>query len=124
MQGPGDLPFGRRSSLVVRRLSAGQRAKLARGARVLLVAKVNKAGRVTASARARIGGRARLVGFASKRAAKAGTVKLGLRLSKAAQRRLRRVGALNVRLSVGFSGLPQREVLSFRLRAGGSRNGR
>jgi DNA-binding beta-propeller fold protein YncE len=104
LRGRGDVVSGVRGSFSLSRLSRAQRARLAAGRRVVLRLRVSGPGRVRVVARARIGGRGRIVASGSRAARKAGVVRVGLRLSSQARRRLSNGGGLAVRLSARFSG--------------------
>jgi hypothetical protein len=112
----GDLRPGPRPSFSVLRLSRRQQAKLARGRRVMVRVRVNRAGRIRLSARAKVGGRMRTVAGASKRARRAGIVRLGLKLSDSARRELARQQRLNVRLAARFTGVREADAAMLRLR--------
>jgi len=118
--GFGNLEPGERPSFVIRRLSKAQLAKLARGGRVMLPVKVNRAGRLSLTARAKMGKRNRVVDRSSKRATKAGTVGVPLQLSKASRRQLARKRKLRVLVSVRFAGVREPRGMTLRLqRTGG-----
>lgn len=121
LRAPGDLAPGPRGSFSVRRLSSAQRSKLARGRRVSLPVRVNQAGSVFATARARLGKRARIVARGSKRARRAGTVGVPLRLSGAARRALARNGRLTVRMAVRFSKVREAKAMQLNLTTARSR---
>jgi hypothetical protein len=112
----GDAGSGPRPSFSVPRLSRAQLARLAQGRPVGVRVRVNRAGRVRLSARAKLGRRTRTVGGASKRARRAGTVKLTLKLSRSARRELARESRLNVRLAVRFAGVREARTSMLRLR--------
>jgi hypothetical protein len=116
----GDLRPRPRPSFSVRRPSRAQLARLARGRTIALRVRVNRAGRVGLRARAKLGKRMRTVAGSSKRARMAGTVKLGLKLSRAARRELARKRRLNIRLSVRFAGVREARASTLRLRRAGS----
>ena len=120
--GFGNLEPGERPSFVIRRLSKAQLAKLARGGRVMLPVKVNRAGRLSLTARAKMGKRNRVVDRSSKRATKAGTVGVPLQLSKASRRQLARKGKLGVSVSVQFAGVREPRGMTLRLRRAGGRS--
>jgi NHL repeat-containing protein len=101
----GDLRPGVRPSFSVARLSRKQQAKLARGRRVLVRVRVNRAGKIRLAARAKLGGRMRTVASSSKTARKAGSVRLSLKLSRSARRELARKSKLKVTLAVRFTGV-------------------
>jgi WD40-like Beta Propeller Repeat len=112
----GDLRPRPRPSFSVTRLSRGQRARLARGQRVAVRVRVNRAGKVSLTARAKLGRRMRAVDTAVKIARKAGRVMLGLKLSSRARRVLARQGRLNVSLVVRFAGVREARTSTLRLR--------
>ncbi|HMJ95943.1 MAG TPA: hypothetical protein VK486_08820 [Thermoleophilaceae bacterium] len=120
--GFGNLEPGERPSFGIRRLSKAQLAKLARGGRVMLPVRVNRAGRLSLTARAKMGKRNRVVDRSSKRATKAGTVGVPLQLSKASRRQLARKGKLGVSVSVRFAGVREPRGLTLRLRRAGGRS--
>jgi hypothetical protein len=91
------------------RLSASQRVALAAGRRVIVAVHVNRAGVVRASL-------GRYGTAASVRAMRAGTVRLTLRLSKAARQRLVGKGRLTVTLTVRLAGSAQARVQKLDLR--------
>ncbi len=123
---PGDPPASRRAAFTVRRLAASQRRALARGRAVRLSVRVNKPGRVAARGSARIGKRVRTVLSTTRRARRAGTMELSLRLSKTARAQLARSGRLRVSLKVRFAGVsePAMNMLSLRLSTAPTRKGR
>ena len=112
----GDLRPRPRPSFSVARLTRAQRAKLARGRRVMLRVRVNRAGRVSLRARAKLGKRTRIVARASKFARRAGRVRLGLRLSRSARRALARKERLRIRLVVRFAGVREARTSTATLR--------
>ena len=112
----GDLRPRPRPSFSVARLSRAQLAQLARGRAVGVRVRVNRAGRVRLSARAKVGKRMQTVAGASKRARKAGTVRLSVKLSRSARRELARERRLNVRLAVTFAGVREARTSMLRLR--------
>jgi len=123
----GDLRPGPRPSFSVARLSRAQLDKLARGRRVAVRVRVNRAGRVSLIARAKLDTRMRVVDRASKSARRAGRVRLGVKLSRAALRELTRDGRLNVRLAVRFAGVREARTSTLRLqraRSSGERRAR
>ena len=121
LQGRGDVRPGRRAAFAPKRLSARQRAKLARGRTVVLRVKVNRPGKVSASGKARVGKRLRTVVRASRVARRPGTVSLRLRLSKPALGRLRAGQRLRLSLSIHFAGAlePKTQTLRLKPRRGG-----
>jgi hypothetical protein len=123
LRGLGDLSPGARASFTVRRLSGAQRSKLARGERVTLRVRLNQAGRVSVTARARMGERTGVVASGSKRARRAGTVRVPLRLSEAARRALARQGRMRVRVAVRFSKVREAKTLTLNLRRAAVRAG-
>jgi len=112
----GDLRPGPRRAFSVARLSRAQLAKLARGGRVPVRVRVNRSGRVALTARAKLGRRVRVVDRASEAARRAGTVRLGLKLSRSARRELASDGRLVVRLAVRFAGVREARASTLRLR--------
>jgi hypothetical protein len=119
--GFGNVEPGERPSFAIRRLSRAQLAKLARGGRVMLPVRVNRAGRLSLTARAKMGKRNRVVDRSSKRATKAGTVGVPLQLSKASGRRLARERKLRVSVSVRFAGVREPRGMTLRLQRTGGR---
>jgi hypothetical protein len=93
----------RRARFSVERLSRIQRARLAAGKRVALPVRVNRAGKVSVRGVARIGRARKVVLAGSRRAARAGTVRVPVRLSKAGRARIAATGSLRVALTVRFS---------------------
>jgi hypothetical protein len=123
----GDARPGPRPSFSVRKLSRAQLARLAQGQPIAVRVRVTRAGRVRLTARAKVGKRMRTVAGASKRARRAGTVKLTLKLSRSARRQLARESRLNVRLAVRFAGVREARTSTLRLRrarSSGERSGR
>ncbi len=103
----GSLP----ATLSLGRLSGVQLERLARGRRVGLAVRVNKAGVVSVRGFARLAGRARAVISASRRVRGAGRHEVGIRLSGAARSRLSVDRALRVRLRVGFGGVTRSQTV-------------
>jgi hypothetical protein len=116
VSGRGDAPPAARASLRVARWSAAQRRALASGRPVTFRVAVNRAGKVSAVARARLGRTVRVVGTASKRTRRAGTVRLRLKLSPRARQRIARGRGLEVSLSVRFAGAAEPHKLNLNLR--------
>jgi hypothetical protein len=114
--GSGDLVLRPRPSFRIMKVSRAQRRKLARTGRIALGVRVNRAGRLSARAKSKLGERTRSVARGSKAARRAGTVKVPLRLSKAARRVLAREGRLVVRTAVRFTGVREAKNLTLRLR--------
>lgn len=112
----GDLRLRPRPSFSVARLTRAQRAKLARGRRVMVRVRVNRAGRISLTARAKLGKRMRTVAKASKSAHRAGSVRLGLTLLPSARRALAREERLRIRLSVRFAGVREARTSTVTLR--------
>jgi hypothetical protein len=115
-RGSGDLVLRPRPSFRIMRVSRAQRSRLARTGRIALGVRVNRAGRVAAAAKSKLGERTRSVARGSKAARDAGTVKVPLRLSKAARRELARDGRLLVRVAVRFARVREAKNLTLRLR--------
>jgi hypothetical protein len=112
----GNLDPGPRPTFSVARLSRKQRAQLARGRRVLVRVRTNRAGRVRLAARSKLGNRMRTVATASKTARKAGSLTLGVKLSRAALRELTRKGTLKVTLGARFTGVREAHTSTVSLR--------
>jgi hypothetical protein len=111
---PGNVVPG---SLTVGRISAAQRAKLVKSGAIALSVTVNMAGRVSAIAQTTIGKRVRVVARASTSATKAGTLRVTLRLSKAARAQLSTHGRMQLVLAVTFAKAPAAKRLTLSLRA-------
>jgi hypothetical protein len=116
LHGLGDPALAPRPAFRLVRLSRAQISRLARTGKVTLPVRVNRAGRVSLTGRAKMGARSPIVARSSRRASKAGTVGLTLKLSKAARRQLARARSLKVSVSVRFAGIREakRMVLSLR----------
>ncbi len=112
----GDFDAGPRPSFSVARLSRAQQAKLARGRRVQLRVRVNRAGKLRLAAHAKLGKRSRTVATDSKTAREAGSVRLSVKLSHAALRELARTGRLKVALAVRFAGVREARTSRMSLR--------
>jgi hypothetical protein len=112
----GNLEGQQAAAFAVQAISAKARARLARTGRVTLLVRVSEAGRVSAQALAQFGKRTRSVGSVSKRATKAGTVRLRLKLSKAARERLADAGRLRLTLRVSYSEVAKRATARMTLR--------
>jgi hypothetical protein len=95
--------------------SATQRARLVRIGRLTLRVPVNRAGKVSARATMRLRGGGRQVARRSKRARRAGTVLLTLRLSRDARARLQRTGRLKLTIAVRFTGVRAAKRLTLNL---------
>jgi hypothetical protein len=113
--GPGDALPRPRAAFSVGRLSTSQRARLARGSKVAIKVRVNRAGRVSAIGRARIGTTMRTVAAGVKTAHGAGTVVLPLKLSAPARHELAGKRALGVVLRVTFAGALEPRTLKLSL---------
>jgi ribosomal protein S14 len=120
----GNLRPRPRPSFSVARLSRKQQAQLARGRRVPVRVRVNRAGKVTLAARAKLGRRMRTVARASKTARKAGRLRLGLKLSRAAVRELARKRGLKVTLAARFTGVREARTSTLNLRRARGAGGR
>jgi hypothetical protein len=112
----GNLDPGPRPTFSVARLSRAQQAQLARGRRVPIRVRVNRAGKVRLGARAKLGRRMHTVATASKTARKAGSLTLSVKLSRAALRELTRKGRLKVTLAVRFTGVREAKASTMGLR--------
>ena len=125
-----ELPRGSRKSSrrsapaigKVRKISAPDLAKLARGGRAYLGLTVNGPGAVRLIGMAQLDGRDTRVASASARAAEAGKVTLSFALSRRARAELSRRGLLPVSLTLRLADSPPRTV-SLTLRSVGHRNG-
>ena len=116
-EGVGNIEDEPPASFAVRAIGARARQRFARSGRLALRVQVSEAGRV--AARARSGGDT--VASASRRAARAGTVRLVLRLNQAARNRLENTGRLRLTLRVTYSEVARASVARFTLRSGGGR---
>jgi len=117
--GDGNEVAGERPTLSVAGLSAAARRKAARSGVLPVRVTVNRAGMVRLSAQARLGRKARRVGSTSKSVRKPGVVKVGVRLSTAARKRLRSGKALLLTVRVTQAGAHARSM-SVRLPGAGS----
>ena len=106
----GDAAPGERAVLSVRRFSRAALRKAARTGALVVHVRTNKAGVVRVRARARVSGRVTRVGSARKRAARAGLLKLRVKLSPRARMALRRRVALPVTLRVTLPGARPRSL--------------
>lgn len=113
--GRGDVTPSARTTFSLATSSGALRRALAKGAASIGV-RVSRPGVVTTVARARIDGTMRTVADAARRAARAGTLRLPLRLSRSARAHLSRTGRLRVTLSVRFTGARSPHALVLRLR--------
>ena len=86
----------------IARLSAADRAALAKGGKARLRLSVNRPGTVTVAGKARLGTKSRRVVSSSAKARKAGKVSVRFALSRSARRELAHRGSLTVGLTVGF----------------------
>jgi hypothetical protein len=114
--GKGNLEGEAAAAFVVKPISASARRKLARTGKATLLVRVSEGGRVSVEALAKFGKRTRKVGSDSKRAKKAGTVRLHLKLSKAARSRLRETGRLKLTIRVSYSEVAKRATAHVTLR--------
>jgi NHL repeat len=115
-RGSGDLAPGPRASFRILRISSAQRSRLARTGRLTIRVRVNRSGKVSLIARAKMSNHSRIVARSSKNARRAGTVKLPLKLSKAARNRLARNGRLRMSLSVRFARVREARGVTLNLR--------
>jgi DNA-binding beta-propeller fold protein YncE len=115
VSGAGDLS-GVRARASLRVPGRAARRALARRGRMPVIVAVNRAGLVSVTLRARIDGRRTVVGRASKRARRAGRLRLSVALSRSARRELAGRGRLGVSLGMAFSGQRGRQTLRFTLR--------
>ena len=105
----------------VQRISAAARSRFARTGRLALRVRVSGAGLVSARALARLGARKRVVSSAARTARGGGTVKLTLRLSRAARARLHATRRLKVALRVSYSEVQRASRAELTLRRGADR---
>lgn len=127
--GPGNviepLPPGAKTPVFrVGAISRQARARLARTGKVTLAVQVGAAGKVSAQMKAKIGKRTRTVASASRTTGKAGTVRLTMRLSKAARGELRQGRRLRVRTVVRYSKVDGVRQASFTLAGAKQKGGR
>lgn len=126
--GPGDVDDAAEPALVkvfsVAGIGTRARAAWARGGRASLQVRLSHPGTATAVMRARIGKRSVVVARASRRAAGGGAVSLPLRLSRRAQRTLRRQGVLRATVRVTVPGAGGAQSASFELRTAKAKRGR
>ena len=95
----------RRAAFTVKGLLPVQRARLAAGRRVKLAVKVRRAGKVSVRGFAKLGGERVTVFAGSRKAKRAGTVRIPIALKKAARARIAKAGSLRVKMTVSFSGV-------------------
>ncbi|HEX2214990.1 MAG TPA: hypothetical protein VHH12_16360 [Mycobacterium sp.] len=112
----GDAIAGPPPSLSVRRVTAVQRRRLARGRGVGLRILVGRAGMVRVTVRARVGGRMRVVARGRGRALEAGTTRVRVRLSRPARRALARGRVLRIRVSARSTGASETDSATVRLK--------
>lgn len=105
-------------------ISRKARVRLARTGRLTIAVRVGAAGTVSAEMRAKIGKRTQTVARASRTAGKAGSVRLTLRLSKAARSELRQGRRLRVRTVVRYSKVSGAKQASFTLAGAKQKGGR
>lgn len=112
-RGAGNAAPAVPATFSLHRIGTAQLARLARRGRLAVRVTVDRPGVVTATART---ASRRVIARGAKRVARTGTVRLVLRLSGSAQRRLARGGELRARLSVRFTGtrLVRRQTLRLR----------
>ncbi|MDW5594608.1 hypothetical protein VSS74_09685 [Conexibacter stalactiti] len=126
--GPGDEndtapPFPANPSMRVARLSKAAQRKLATGRAVTLAITSDTAGRVTATTTFKAGRRWRNAATATRTFTRAGTVRLTLRLSRAARAQLTRRGALRLRVDVVHRQVADPRRLAFVLKPAPTRRG-
>ncbi|HST42043.1 MAG TPA: hypothetical protein VLK58_21165 [Conexibacter sp.] len=119
--GPGDPadsapPFPANPSMTVARLSRAAQRKLAQGRAVTLAVASDTSGRVTATTTFKAGRRWRKSATATRTLKRAGTVRLTLRLSRAARAQLARRDALRVRVDVVHRQVAEPRRLAFVLK--------
>jgi hypothetical protein len=116
--GGGNADPGERATLELRGLTAKQRARAARRGVVAIPVAVTRAGRVALTAKARIGSRTKTVGRVSKRAKRAGVMRIVLRLGPGSRRVLRAGRVLRLTLDVRQAGA-RPDSMTLRLRRPG-----
>lgn len=114
LAGRGDVLAPPRAALSLRRISATQRARLARGGRILLAVRVSRSGRVRLVARARIAGRTFVVARGARQARARGVVRVPVRLSRSARRRLADGHRLRLSISIRLGGASDSRALNLR----------
>lgn len=118
LTGRGDVTPGKRPTVALGKISSKQRGALSRGRTVALAVRVNRAGSVRLTGKARMAGRLRTVVSVSRSASKAGVVRLPVRLSGPARKRLSAGHSLSVSLSVGFGGVSDEKAVSLKRTTG------
>lgn len=103
-------------SLKVAEISARAQRELAAKGKITLSVKVSQAGTIAASATVVLKRHRTTVARASRRASRAGTVALTLRLSRAARQQLARTHELAITFAVSFSGVPRPATARLTLR--------
>jgi hypothetical protein len=98
------------------RIDAAARREIVASGWIDLLAEVPGAGRLSAVARAKVGGRERVIASAGVRASEPGPLRLRMRLSKGARRRLAAGLDLKVQLRLHLSGLDLARRVGFALR--------
>ncbi len=119
--GPGDEDdpaprFPANPSMTVGSVSRAAQRKLARGRAVTLAVRSNTRGRVSATTRFKAGRRWVRAGASARTFKRAGTVRLTVRLSRAARAQLARRGALRVRIDVVHGQVAKPRRLAFVLK--------
>jgi hypothetical protein len=110
-----DDPDPRPTTIKLGSLSRTAKTKFSRTGAVTFSVKVSAASTVTAVAQAKQGKTTKTVGKTSKRATKAGTVKLTLKLSKQTRKRLTARGSKTVTVKVSATGADATKVVRLRL---------
>lgn len=100
----------------LRRLDAAALRRIVASGRIELLAEVPQRGRLTATALGRLGGRWQTIADAATTAVGAGSVNIGLRLSKASRHELAQGKSLKVRVRLRLSGLGSSEEVRFALK--------
>lgn len=116
-----DVPRPRLAAFSVKGLLPAQRARLAAGRGVKLAVKVRRGGKVSVKGVAKLGGTRVTVFAASRKAKRAGTVRIPIALTKAARTRIAKAGSLRVKMTVSFSGVRKKVVRSIVLKKPPSR---
>lgn len=127
--GPGDADdpaprFPANPSMTVARLSRAAQRRLAAGRAVTVAVRANSAGRVTATTTFKHGRRWTRSGGAARTVKRAGTVRLTVRLSRAARAQLSRRGSLRVRVDVVHGQVAKPRRLAFVLKRQAPTRGR
>lgn len=124
ISGHGDAAPVTRPDFARRAITATMRKQLAAGKKVSIRVKVNQAGTVSVTARSKIGKSTLTVARGSKKATKASTVAVPIKLSATARRRLNAGKKLSVTLSVSFTGVRAADATTLSLKKTKTSKGR